>query len=487
MVALRTLCLFGTGVSAVNVHPHQAVAHSIDHIEVGLIHSFKSDCWKKRPVAWVQHGATIKKVTNPGAGMNPDDIEPFETVLKDGYAVTDCVKDAMYEHGDKHGDNANQYKMGDIANVSIVHYTEIVAKEDQEDMTHQVCFEFCRTVPDMTFFGINNGRDCYCTPYYKPMAGSSDECDAPCPGKPGQMCGGKSKSSVFSMHMCADTANDLETALSNAGDLLTSLDGLTADMKEIVEAGEADANLFQESFGGAGDAAVSDLMQSAKNWAGKLLHAADDGVDVSDKLTKVKGTGKDLKGKDFTKSDDLKEAEKAIKKMQRLTSKGEGSVEELTEMFELAHPSAEEEDDAAMQYYPVMYFIDKEFEEVPQTCGGDTLAEPIFGSSKNECAMACDALPGKCVGFGFFEKDSSVCFLFEKLKSVQYYTGCDSSDSKFLQTTKHSKREAPFEATCAAKLSLFEGTTLKPDKSGKCDMCLKEATKADRCFESPKK
>jgi len=475
------VAFLGTGVGATNVHPHKVVAHSIDHVEVGLVHKFKSDCWKKRPVSWVQQQAVIKKVGNPGAGMNPDDIEPFATVLKDGYAMADCIKDAMYEHGDKHGDNANQYKMGDIANVSIVHYTEIVPKEDREDMTHQVCFEFCRTVPDMTFFGINNGRDCYCTPYYKPMAGSSDECDAPCPGKPGQMCGGKTKSSVFSMHMCADTENDLDTALSDAGDLLTSLDELTAEMAEKVEAGEKLANALQESFGGVGDSDASDLMQKAKQWAGKLLHAKDDGADLSGELSDAKSDGDTAKKKgDFTKYENAQEAEKAIKKMQKFTVKGEETLEELTEMFELGHPSAEAVEDAAKQYNSVMYFVDKEFEEVPSTCGGETLAEPIFGKSQDECAMACDDLVGKCVGFSFFDKDdSSICFLFEKFKSVQYYTGCDSE--KFLQV--QSKKEAPYTASCVAKLSLFEGTTLKPDKSGKCDMCLKKATKAARCFK----
>jgi len=484
MVAFYTLFLIGTGVSAIDSHPRKTVAHSIDHVEIGLVHTFKSDCGKKRPVAWVQHATAIKKIRNPGAGMKPDDIEPFTTVLKDGYAMADCVKDAMYEHGDKFGDNKFDYKMGDTANVSIVHYTETVAKEDQEAMTHQVCFEFCRTVPDMGFFGINGGRDCYCTPYFKPMAGSSDECDSTCPGAPTTMCGGKTKSSVFSMHMCADTANDLDTALENAGDLLTSLNGLTDSMKETTEAGEAEANFFQESFGGAGDPDASGLFQDAKVWAGELLHAAEDGVDVSDELTTSKDEGKGLKGGKFSDYEKAKEAEEAIEAMQKGTAKGEESLEELTEMFELAHPSAEAEEGAAAQFYPLMYFVDKEFEEVPQTCGGETLAKPIFGKSQDECAMACDALVGKCVGFSYFEKDTSVCFLFAKFKSVQYYTGCgDGGKADFLQTTKQSKKEAPFTATCVAKLSLFEGTTLKPDKSGKCDMCLKEATKADRCFE----
>ena len=75
----------------------------------------------------------------------------------------DCVKDAMLAHGDAHGDGKLRYKMEDIANVSIIHYTDMIPKEDRKPMTHGRCFEFCRTVPDMLFFGINNGRDCYCT------------------------------------------------------------------------------------------------------------------------------------------------------------------------------------------------------------------------------------------------------------------------------------------------------------------------------------
>jgi hypothetical protein len=320
MVALRAAALLGTGVCATNVHPHKAVAHSLEHIEVGLIHTFKSDCGKKRHLSWAKHAALVQK--NPGAGMHPDDIEPFETVLKDGYAMADCVKDRMYVHGDKHGNGKFEYKMGDIANVSIVHYTEIVPKEDQEEMSHGVCFEFCRTVPEMGFFGINNGRDCYCAPYYDPMAGNSDECDATCPGDPTTMCGGKTKSNIFSMHMCANTAEDLDTALGNAGDLLSSLDELTTDMNDVVGDGEKEANFFQKAFGKAGDPAASGLMQDAKVWAGDLLHAAEDGTKLSDELKEVEGKGKKSKDKDFKKYDNVKEAEEHIAEMQKLTTKG---------------------------------------------------------------------------------------------------------------------------------------------------------------------
>merc|ERR1740133_654605 len=50
-------------------------------------------------------------------------------------------------------------------------------------MTQKVCFEFCRTVPNMGFFGVVNGRGCYCTPYFKPMESDSSQCDAVCEGE----------------------------------------------------------------------------------------------------------------------------------------------------------------------------------------------------------------------------------------------------------------------------------------------------------------
>jgi len=96
--------------------------------------------------------------------MDFDSIEPYKTVQKDGFMGIDCVKDAMLEAGDAHGDGKLRYKMEQIANVSIIHYTDIIPKEDRKPMTQGRCFEFCRTVPDMLFFGINNGRDCYCAP-----------------------------------------------------------------------------------------------------------------------------------------------------------------------------------------------------------------------------------------------------------------------------------------------------------------------------------
>jgi len=143
----------------------------------------------------------------PGAGINK--FKPFEVVLKDGFSQVACVKDQLFFHGDKFGDSRHDYTLGSRANVSIVHYAAHVPKEDRKAMTQKVCFEFCRTVPNMQFFGLLNGRECYCAPYYTMMAGDSSNCDATCEGDTTLMCGGKTKSSIFSMHMCASTEADL--------------------------------------------------------------------------------------------------------------------------------------------------------------------------------------------------------------------------------------------------------------------------------------
>jgi hypothetical protein len=126
-----------------------------ESIESSPMYMYKQDCWKKRPVVMTQLAVQVYKKANatiPGAGMEPEAIEPFVSVLKDGFSEVTCIKDYMVEHGDAFGPNKHSYKLADFSNVSIVHYNALVAKEDRQPMTQEVCFDFCRTVPDMLFF-----------------------------------------------------------------------------------------------------------------------------------------------------------------------------------------------------------------------------------------------------------------------------------------------------------------------------------------------
>jgi len=454
--------------------------HKLSRAEVSSIpfFSYRDDCFKKRPVA----SAFLQKGKNPGAGMDPDSIEPFVTVEKDGFMEVACVKDALFEHGDKFGNNKFEYKLGDKANVTIVRYQQHVAKEDREPMTHAKCFEFCRTVPEMLFFGLNMGRDCYCAPYYDPMAGDSSNCDQVCEGDNTLMCGGELKSSIFEMHSCDDTAKVLEDTMSKANDAISAAQGVVDTLKATAEQGEADANAMQESFGSAGDPDASNLMQEAKIYAGELIHACEDGQELIDEVQPAVDEAGTLDGKDLKKFENAKQADAVVKAMEEGVAELLLKTEELQKLLDEAAPSADADrvEGSAKQYVPIMYFVDKEFVEDPSTCSGNVV-QSLFGKSMDDCATACDALVGSCVGFNYFGEGDGVCFLFDKFKTAQYWTGC-SSDKSFLQSAS-KVAASPYIATCVAKLADFEGTTLKPDKSGKCDMCLKETTKANRCFE----
>merc|ERR1719198_1478101 len=89
----------------------------------------------------------------------------------------------------------------------------------------------------------------------------------------------------------------------------------------------------------------------------------------------------------------------------------------------------EVEGEPLKQYYPIMYFVDKEFDEMPSTCGGDVLKKPIVAEGAQACAAACSAEGIACAGFSYVSLSGSqekVCFMFSKFKSVTYYTECKS-------------------------------------------------------------
>jgi hypothetical protein len=438
------------------------------------MHSFAQDCGTESSLRLNHKAVALLQHNNvPGAGI--DAFKPFKTVLKDGFLEVDCVKDYMYYRGDKFGDNKHDYKLGPVSNVSIVHYAAFVAKEDQVEMTQKVCFEFCRTVPNMGFFGIVNGRGCYCTPYFTPMESDSTQCDAVCEGDNTLMCGGKSKSSVFAMHMCASTEEDLGARSDTAGGLKSDMDAKVKTAKGLSKDMQTMGEDLQKSFGQVGDSGASGVAQDAKVFAGTLLHKVEDADAVAVKLGSLVKDGSGLK--DFTAPETVTKAERIMEGIDEEVAAGELVTDELDKLTALASPS-KTTTGAAKQYYPVMYFVDKEFESVPTTCSGAKVAEPIVGKSEDGCATACDANIHECVGFQYFKKgDTELCYLFSKFSTGFYYTGCGKGKKlEFLQA-------APFDAKCYAKLSKFEGTTLKPNPSGKCEQCFKELTKADRCYK----
>lgn len=514
----------------------------------------------------------------PGAGLEKP--EPFEKVFKDGFFEAACVKDYMWDKGDKFGMNAGTYDVEDSMNVSIVHY------KDQpiplEPMTREICFNFCRTIPDMKFFGLIYGRDCYCSPFFKQEAGDSSGCDAVCEGNPTEMCGGMAKSNIFAMHLCANTAEELGNAIEKAGELAKAAAGVGEEGEKTAKDLETTATDLMNTFGSAGDPVASNLMKTAIVFTGEFEKKAKKTQKLGKKLDELKSKAADLEGKDMTEFDTVQKAEATIadidKTSEELEKSLEGTIdafgkvmgekialehnveEEKLELKEEEEGEEKKEDEGEKKeppsplklFLPVMHFVDIDASDYPSTCGGDLLGNPLALDAEG-CALSCQQEGNKCAGFSFFfTEKTTICFLFQKLKSVTYYTKCgkflqlNAAPRSFLQLSnstksksthakkvlkhaeqvlKHAEKEtdvpspfalelrkkrntvaaawaaerqrhrqsaekkgstskkAPEDTMCYAKFSMFSGTTLKPDPSGKCKLCLKTADKAQRCFE----
>merc|ERR1719198_883036 len=98
------------------------------------------------------------------------------------------------------------------------------------------------------------------------------------------------------------------------------------------------------------------------------------------------------------------------------------SLKALEEVIATAQPGPVSEG-AAKQYYPLMYFVEKKYEDVPQTCSGEPVDKPIGGLSMDGCASACDAEVHTCAGFAYFDTgddEDTLCFLFSNFKSATY-------------------------------------------------------------------
>merc|ERR1740116_374768 len=138
--------------------------------------------------------------------------------------------------------------MGEVSNVSIVRYELNVDKEHRVPMTMGACFNFCRTIEDMSSFGIAHGRDCYCAPFFKQIAGDDSMCDNVCEGNPTQMCGGSSKSSIFQMHECADGEDAFDAAYDAAEGGHILLDQEIIWLKQHVDDMQSIAESYQANF-----------------------------------------------------------------------------------------------------------------------------------------------------------------------------------------------------------------------------------------------
>lgn len=122
-------------------------------------------------------------------------------VYMDGYSRVACDVDAAPED--------QRIYFSDLAcggEVKTCRLTEL-------PMEPRLCFDFCRQFEDAKFFGLK-GTKCYCSRYFHAKSsGGQGECTFACDGDKKEMCGGADKSSLFEMHMCADSGSEADMAL----------------------------------------------------------------------------------------------------------------------------------------------------------------------------------------------------------------------------------------------------------------------------------
>ena len=66
--------------------------------------------------------------------------------------------------------------------------------------------------------------------------------------------------------------------------------------------------------------------------------------------------------------------------------------------------------------------------------------------------------------------ETNTCCIFKHSQRLPYNAANE--------TIQYEAQKPPFEVTCYGKLAKFEGTSLKPDASGKTSFGLKKLTKA---------
>merc|ERR1719235_98374 len=77
-----------------------------------------------------------------------------------------------------------------------------VKYEGSRQVAADQCFTFCKKKKGAAYFGLGNGRECWCATVHDGLRVSDEACNSPCSGDDKQMCGGVDTASVYVMFDC---------------------------------------------------------------------------------------------------------------------------------------------------------------------------------------------------------------------------------------------------------------------------------------------
>lgn len=422
--------------------------------------------------------------------------EPMDRIYKDGYSEVGCYTDSMVAFGDKFGDNKDQYRMQN-SDVSVVWYAQHVLDENKQPMRPEVCYQFCRTVPHMVYFGIHTGVHCYCTPYFKPMASSEAKCDTVCMGDTTMMCGGTDKSSVFEMHFCNSAGEELKDAATGAAEVLSFFEEEAWALDQRAAALNAAGVELQKVAGNGGDPVSGDLAQLAKKAAGEWENTLKDGecFQAFNSLQGYYSSAEQTFSSDLMKSENAVKADDEVYELTTLSQKVHACAKKAEAQNLAAFPWHEKAQEAGSSgaaafwsdhlseaqlvsqlYYPLQYGLNPtttitDEDVTMSTCSGEVIGAPMslwFA----ECAAACEqtVFPQKCIGFQHYasagggDEFPPLCVLFREFDTLTEHKCPDATWPELLQAPKKTAKapkQAPGDVNCAdVKFAvLFSGQT----------------------------
>jgi len=177
-----------------------------------------------------------------------------------------------------------------------------------------------------------HGRDCYCSVYYHASSTGGGDCNAVCEGDKKQMCGGMEKSSLFEMHMCADSASEAEQAAEMSKKAVDASSGIVEAGKTVTTKLLALAKSWQLGVcsvkpEGERVCKLSSQWTDTANEISKTGSETTHTTDVLKKKTKALADAQAKLAKDAKNADALSATELATVDVRDASAKVSGSVE----------------------------------------------------------------------------------------------------------------------------------------------------------------
>merc|ERR1719389_1568160 len=136
--------------------------------------------------------------------------------------------------------------------------------------------------------------------------------------------------------MCASTEEDLSERAGVASSLQSAMSAKAKVATGYSNALQDAGKYIQDKFGNVGDSGAANQGHAAMDFAGEVVHKAEEASKIADALGDLVKKSQALS--DFTAPETVTKAERIMEGIDETVAEGEAVEEELDELSELAKP-----------------------------------------------------------------------------------------------------------------------------------------------------